>query len=406
MKRILVLLLAIGLGLPAARLPAQEDPAREALELVASTVRSAVEPLTGEDVHGRLVAGYRTLRLLDEREAWRLPLLEDRARSLLPRHLDGVRLAGFVDMMADTASANPYLMSFLARAREKEFPVLRERVESEGAEILPDVVVHAVILDRLTTAMIDDYRISEALREYWKVEADARPTFWRTQSFFAQLKTRSVNLAVDRFNRNHREGKVHPRSLGFTLPFNILEAVGADLFLAATGPREARAGHLANARAGLSLAWNGPQGAGPARFSRDGKLLELQHREAKAWNDLYATWNMSFVTMTGRWPFFMTKLVIPSVNDHASDPGTYMNRRGLALETHMYLNGLQLMDGSQREMDWTDPALRALWGVTNRESARDYARKVHAASNLVVASARTALKSLLAAGEVAGTVRL
>lgn len=161
-------------------------------------------------------------------------------------------------------------------------------------------------------------------------------------------------------------------------PLNILEAIGADLVLAVFGPSGSRRGHLANARAGLALVRNGPHSAGPAQFADTGDLIAINPRAVKAWADPYAAWNMCFVTLVGKWPYFLTKLVIPSVNDYVEDPGTYINRRALALEIHLYANGLGMLDGLAPSMDWTAPALTAVWGEVNREAARDYARQARA----------------------------
>jgi len=379
------LLLALALMLPIGSLAihaqpvdssqtAASAPGCRVLELIARTVKSPVERLSAEDVRRLMIARYRSLRLMDQYGKWLLPELETHAETLLADRLDGKGLCRFVDLMADVAVANPYVMTFLERANDCTFLRLREKIAAEGDRVFPDLVAHAEVLDRLTTVMIEDYRVSEACRAHWYRVGDSNPRFRKAQGIAGRIKTISVNLGIDKINKIHRQNRVGPHALTFLLSLNILEAVVYDFHLAVSGPGGTRKGHLANARAGLALVFRGLHHAGPTRISANGKLIEIQPKNVKEWDDLYATWNMSFVTLSGTWPYWIAKLVIPSVNDYASDPGSYINRRAMALEIQLYANGFDFMDGKLESMDWTDAQLNRLWGVTNLESARRYSR--------------------------------
>jgi hypothetical protein len=46
----------------------------------------------------------------------------------------------------------------------------------------------------------------------------------------------------------------------------------------------------------------------------------------------------------------------------------------------MYSNALERVDGTQKQIDWTDPLLRKLWGQVNAENARDYVREAREVS--------------------------
>lgn len=378
MRTAVLAVLVLGAATAWAEAPAPSKTARAALDAIAREVKHAVSFLDEATVHRMMAERYRTLRLMDEKGNWLVPELSAHSATLLPRRLDGLQLSGFVDVMADVATANPYVMSFLDAAHSYHFALLERKVKSEGVRVFPEVVVHAQVLERLTRAMIDDFKISEACRAHWRKVVDSDKRFWKAQNIFARIKTRSVNLGIDLFNRDHRKGEANPKTLGFTLPLNIMEAVGAELLLSVFGPKDARLGHLANARAGIELVRNGPHGAGPSTFSASGELIEINPRAVKSWDDLYATWNMCFVTMLGSWPYFMAKLVIPAVNDYAEEPGTYINRRALALEIHMYSNGLELASGLEKGVDWRDPELTAVWGKINRQAARDYMGRARA----------------------------
>ena len=55
---------------------------------------------------------------------------------------------------------------------------------------------------------------------------------------------------------------------------------------------------------------------GPTSISCDGQKLELRPPLPLQWADLYSTWNMAFITnseLTLAWPYYMVKLLIPSV---------------------------------------------------------------------------------------------
>jgi hypothetical protein len=346
------------------------------LDTIARTVKSAVEPLSAVEAHRLLLARYRSLRLVDEKGTWSIPELAPRAEFLMPRGVDGRALSTFVDEMVTASKHNTYVMNVLGEAEGRTFAKLQARIASEGSKVLPDVVAHAYATDRLTRVMIENHKINQACRVHWLALEKQTPRLQRMASFFGWLKTRSVNFGLDRMNDNLVKGDANPRTLGFTLPANILEAVAADLVLAAFGPRGAWRGHIANARAGLKLAWYGPHSGGPVGFAPGGDLVGIQPNAVKEWDDLYATWNMSFVSSLDDWPYFMAKLVIPSVNDYAAEPSTYIHRRALALQIQMYLLGFGKVDGTWPELDWSDPELTNLWGKLNLKAARDYAARV------------------------------
>lgn len=350
--------------------PPAERP-RAFLESVARAVKAAVEPLGADEVRALMAQRYRALRLWDGRR-WRLAELVPFDGTLLPAGMDGRALGRFVDEMVEAACKSPYVLAFARAARRHEFPRLRARAAAEGPLVFRRVVINAMVLERLVRVMIADDRTSAACRAHWLATPGANPSPRSATEFFGWLKSASVDVGIASFNRSHESGVADPETLRWTLPGNILEAVGADLFLAATGPREARSGRLANARAGLALIRYGPHGAGPSRFTFDRRMIGIDPLAVKEWDDLYGTWNMSFVTVLPNWPEWMVKLLVPAVNDYAAEPSTYMYRRALALEIQLYANRLESADGAQPEYDWTDPQLTKVWGETNLESARDY----------------------------------
>jgi len=235
------------------------------------------------------------------------------------------------------------------------------------------------MLDRLTRVLASDHRVSEACRAHWKT-FESQPGFWDELNVFERAKLVSVNLGIDKNNETHRSGQVDPNTLAGILPLNIMEAWTVDQYWAATGPPEARRGHADNAFAGWALATHGPQGEGPATLSPDGKMIELHQKATKSWDDLYATWNMGFVFGVSGDLKYLTKLVIPEVNDYADRPGEYINKRAIALHLTMINNAMEGLKGSRSYVSWADPELGALWGTTNAESAKSYAAEARARS--------------------------
>ena len=77
-------------------------------------------------------------------------------------------------------------------------------------------------------------------------------------------------------------------------------------------------------------------GAGPTRFSEDGQRIEFRPPLPRQWADLYQTWNMAFISKYPDFPFFMAKLLIPSVSGYQGRPENYLYPRDLIQETHQY----------------------------------------------------------------------
>ena len=355
------------------------DKATSAMNLIKGVVKAAVSNISAEDMQKRMRAKYQTMRLMDDQGQWTVPELKANSKALLPAELSHDEVGGFIDKMAEVASENDYLMKFLGKARLEDFPALRKKVASEGAAVLGDVIATAQVLDRLTSAMADDWKVNDGCRQVWKKVADTDPDFWAVQSIFEKAKTMSVNVGVQNVIDDVKIGQLNPNTGKFVLPLNILEAAAVDKHQAIFGDPEVREGHLANAQVGLELARHGPQGAGPATLNSEGKLVEIRPKAVEEWDNLYATWNMDFVTAYPDWPQIITKLVVPSVNDIKNDPTTYLNRRAAALQATLYLVFLSRVDGTAPNMDWRDAKLSQLWGLTNLESSKEYAQTAKSA---------------------------
>ena len=89
------------------------------------------------------------------------------------------------------------------------------------------------------------------------------------------------------------------------------------------------------------------------------------------------TWNMAFVSRYTDWPYFMVKLLIPSVSGYHDNPNGYLYSRVLALLSHI-VNSLMVRSMGGSSINWKieDEALALSWGRSNRKSAEDYKRQL------------------------------
>ena len=70
--------------------------------------------------------------------------------------------------MADNASKNPYIIRALETIRQNtNFSDLQSKLNKEGAIVIPNVVTLAFVLERLTSAMKDNWRFLRVCNEIW-----------------------------------------------------------------------------------------------------------------------------------------------------------------------------------------------------------------------------------------------
>ena len=158
---------------------------------------------------------------------------------------------------------------------------------------------------------------------------------------------------------------------GISVSVNILEAVAED-FRAKNGDNALAGKALAKNRPGLKNDTRTHQG--PTRISNNGQRLEFRPPLPRQWADLYSTWNMAFVTnseLTTAWPYYLVKLLIPSVSGYHDHPEKYLYARVTALYAHInYAINTEANEGFP--INWSNKALTQFWGRINRISARDY----------------------------------
>ena len=79
--------------------------------------------------------------------------------------------------MADNASKNPYIVRALETIQQNaNFSDLQSKLKEEGAVVIPNVVSLAFVLDRMTSAMKENWRFLKVCNEIWS-EYDKLPKF-------------------------------------------------------------------------------------------------------------------------------------------------------------------------------------------------------------------------------------
>lgn len=338
---------------------------------IADFLKEKVADVPADKMDAMMRGHYRRLRLLDDAGGWTLPRLATASTSLLPDDIGVDRSFQLIDEAAKAAQKNPYLVNFVHEALGENFADYMAHVNAQGAEVFPDVIAYAHVLERLTVVMRDDWRILEDCMNHWKAERE-NAGISEHLDWFEHAKLASVEWPMGKFVEAQRVGHVPSDFMRIVLPMNIMEAVLVDAF----------DGMFDNATAGLALASYAPgadehdeaTGEGPSCFSEDGKAILLNMALPKQWADLYAVWNLAFVTGYAH-PYIMVKLLIPSVNDYEDAPAEYIYNRGMALYTHIHFEAFRRIDfikAGTHEICWPDEHLREFFGRLSKKYARHY----------------------------------
>ena len=79
--------------------------------------------------------------------------------------------------MADKASENAYIVKALETIQQKaNFSDLQSKLKKEGTVVIPNVVTLAFVLDRMTSAMKENWRFLKVCKDIWS-EYDNLPKF-------------------------------------------------------------------------------------------------------------------------------------------------------------------------------------------------------------------------------------
>jgi hypothetical protein len=323
---------------------------------------------------------YRVLRLLRD-QSWVSPKLEEKSNYLLPPQITHDEIVVFVDETIDLSLRNNYLKKLLGQISAYNADISRSesKIEIIDESLILSVVAYAFVLDRLTSLMSEDYRFIDEMVSHLANQANAWE-FFKQKRFFTFMKVRSIEAPfIRRVPKFFQTGSVPTAFASKALVVNVLEAVVVDLMR----------GNINNALSGLVLAFHPPgsrkinekTGAGPTKFSQDGKNLSFSYPLSKDWADLYGLWNLSFCNFFPRWPFVSVKLLIPRVARYQDEPETYLYNRTLALYVHCYFSlfAASALAGDRKNpynLDFHNEKLFSLMSSVSRKSGLEYLRKL------------------------------
>lgn len=357
---------------PPQQLKASTDLSAE--EKIANFVKGTLRDTANEDTYKLMARHFRQMKLLDQQDKW-APGLEDIAEKLLPKNVSVSDFETLVDQMAVCAARNPYLHRVVEEAEKQNLGDWFVEKSQEKEDTLPDVVAYAMVLNNLTVTMRNDIGVVKICMDLWIKERKKVSVFTSNFGSFEWLKLLGLGR-LSLFYSPIVSRLLDSDCCKYVLPLNILEATLTDTFN----------GNFNNAYAGWILAKNRPggeidavTGAGPATFSSDGKAISLHMPFEKKWADLYTVWNLGFALRYKAFPY-LTKLLIPQVNDYEKAPGEYMYNRVLALYTtlnFMCFANPELPGNVRLEsFNWKNQELINAFGTISAESAKEYQAEV------------------------------
>lgn len=356
-----------------------EDSGISSVQLIADYIKDAVSDMSPEEIVNRFELQYEKIHFLDQSGNWMAPEIEEISHKLLPETVTIDDVNDFIDEIAANLGQNPYLLVFLNDAVNGSYPKLIEKLETEGPEILKDVVTWAMVLENINRANLEDPHFLKFAAGYWAAERSKVGVTIQDTGLGAYIKMKSVEIPLNKAIDDLVTGDLDPNIWKGWLPFNIWEAVMVDTF----------SGRGDNAAAGWDLIRNSPAapvnenlGTGPATITEDGNRLEIRMALPLKWADLYQVWNMAFIAQIDIFPYWIVKLMIPSVTGYQDIPEEYIYRRAVALyttEQYLFLGGKLYPESGSQTIDWADKDLVKDWGKVNKIVGKEYQEDVNEA---------------------------
>lgn len=205
------------------------------VQYIASKIKFFLFEFDEKKMYQQMAQYYKLLHLMDDNGQWLAPELQKISTQLLPVDFTLQKTLLFIDEMAALAEKNPYLLNFLNQAKKRNFNHLAQKVTAEGSMVFPKAVALANVLERLTLAMYEDYKILVCCFElFQKARKELKPfknmrlycSFHR--SLFYKTKLLSVEFAIKKIIDFHKSKTLPPNFTRYALPLNILEALVSD----------------------------------------------------------------------------------------------------------------------------------------------------------------------------------
>ncbi|RZV50633.1 MAG: hypothetical protein EX268_16590, partial [Deltaproteobacteria bacterium] len=197
---------------------------------IAERIKEVIAGLRRDQITELIGRHLVQLRLIDDAGRWQAEPLAALGDWLSGEDLCTDDALVLVDEAARCVDANPYLVEFLDRAKGEAFDRLFHKVQTEGAAVLPSVLTYGLLLERLTQAMRNDWRLIHACREIW-LKARRAEDMKEHLIVFERAKVLSIDIAIQRVVEFHESGSVTPEFARVLLPMNIIEAMFEDIRL-------------------------------------------------------------------------------------------------------------------------------------------------------------------------------
>ena len=120
-------------------------------------------------------------------------------------------------------------------------------------------------------------------------------------------------------------------------------------------------------------------GSGPSGLAHDGQQVVCRLPLGAQWADLYTTWVLAFTSQADDFPYFLTPLLVPSVNGYQDHPELFFHRRAVALASFVSFS-MNRPNRKYKNLDWADLDFTQDWGRVNRQSMEDYIARYAAAT--------------------------
>ena len=269
----------------------------DSIKSIAETVNGFLMELTPENIIEKIELHYKVLGLMDSGGEWvhRYFKSGSNGHYFLPRNnITSQDLVLLVNDMAKNADKNPYIRKALEFLKQGNYQKLEQKLNEEGENVIVNVVTFSMVLEKLTSAMKENWRFLKVCNKIWseydsleKIQGFDPTGFVRDP--FAIAKA----LTIEQTMKTHiqiLETKDVPPSYGINaLSFNIMEAVILD----------ERLGNLDNAETGKILAKyvhtpekDNRTGSGPCQLTENQQRTECAQPLTLQWADLYSTWNL------------------------------------------------------------------------------------------------------------------
>lgn len=344
---------------------------------IGELIKEKVSHVNGLELRRLIEDQYYQMWLRDSQGNWVLPNFKKYDSHLLPT-LSSSDVNAFVDQIVGAVYKNDYLMRLMLSLSDKDKDAVRNKFEAEGDDLFPHILAQAILLERLTSGIRNDYRLlDEAINHWDEIVKDKR--LKKRLNIGYKIKYASVLGPIRKVVEAMKSGKVEKNFLKQMISVNIIEAGLYDMFV----------GNHDNWVAAKLLSKFRPNGKASrtlhgkkdarSQFSPDGKAIYLVYPLEKKWADLYVTWQLGFLSQYDSFAFDFVKMLIPSVVDHYSSPKEFIFNRGVALYVSMFYSMMGRVPGKKlpsAKMKWAQKGITDAFGYVAKRSAEEYVSDV------------------------------